>query len=85
MTGFRQLESRLLSTLRERIRSGELTERGTARLTGLSQPHIHNVLKGKRFLSMDAADTILVAMHLNTVDLFRSSELVEGLGRRSLS
>jgi len=84
MTGFRQLESRLLATLRERIRSGELTERGTARLTGLSQPHIHNVLKGKRSLSMDAADTILMAVHLDTMDLFRGSELVEGLGRRSL-
>ena len=82
MPGFRQLEARLLSTLRERIRSGELTERGTARLTGLSQPHIHNVLKEKRFLSMDAADTILTAVDLDTMDLFRSSELVEGLGRR---
>jgi hypothetical protein len=85
MTGFRQLEARLLSTLRERIRSGELTERGAARLTGLSQPHIHNVLKGKRSLSMDAADTILMAVNLDTMDLFRASELVDGLGRRSFS
>jgi len=85
MPGFRQLESRLVSALRERIRSGELTERGTARLTGLSQPHIHNVLKGKRSLSADAVDTILLAVHLDTVDLFRSSELVAGLGRRSAS
>ncbi|MGB7760713.1 MAG: XRE family transcriptional regulator [Bryobacteraceae bacterium] len=82
MPGFRQLESRLVSALRERIRRGELTERGTARLTGLSQPHIHNVLKGKRSLSMDAADTILLAIHLDTADLFQSSELVAGLGRR---
>ena len=82
MPGFRQLESRLLSMLREKIRSGELTERGAARLTGISQPHIHNVLKGKRSLSIDAADTILMAVHLDTVDLFRASELVEGLSRR---
>ncbi|HEY9139369.1 MAG TPA: XRE family transcriptional regulator [Bryobacteraceae bacterium] len=82
MPGFRQLETRLVSTLRERIRSGELTERGTARLTGLSQPHIHNVLKGKRSLSMDAADTILMAVHLDAGDLFQSSELVAALGRR---
>jgi transcriptional regulator with XRE-family HTH domain len=85
MPGFRQLESRLVSALRERIRSGDLTERGTARLAGLSQPHIHNVLKGKRSLSLDAADSILRAVHLDTVDLFRSSELVAGLGRRSAS
>ncbi len=82
MPGFRQLQSRLISTLRERIRSGELTERGTARLTGLSQPHIHNVLKGKRSLSADAADTILLAVRLDTVDLFQTSELIAGLGRR---
>ncbi|MGO9011350.1 MAG: XRE family transcriptional regulator [Bryobacteraceae bacterium] len=82
MPGFRQLQSRLISTLRERIRSGELTERGAARLTGLSQPHIHNVLKGKRSLSADAADTILLAVRLDTVDLFQTSELIAGLGRR---
>jgi plasmid maintenance system antidote protein VapI len=82
MPGFRQLESRLVSMLRDKIRSGELTERGSARLTGLSQPHVHNVLKGKRSLSMDAADSILVAMHLDVADLFRASELVAALGRR---
>lgn len=82
MPGFRQLHSRLVVTLREKIRSGELTERGTARLTGLSQPHIHNVLKEKRFLSMDAADTILLAVHLDTVDLIPAGDLVAGLSRR---
>jgi hypothetical protein len=82
MPGFRQLHSRLVVTLRERIRSGELTERGAARLTGLSQPHIHNVLKEKRYLSIDAADSILSAVHLDTVDLLQASELVDGLTRR---
>ena len=82
MPGFRQLESRLVSTLRDRIRSGELTERGTARLTGLSQPHIHNVLKGKRSLSMDAADSILSAVHLDVADLIPASELISALSRR---
>ena len=82
MPGFRQLESRLVWRLRDKIRSGELTERSTARLSGLSQPHIHNVLKGKRSLSMDAADSILAAMHLDVSDLFQSSELVSALGRR---
>jgi transcriptional regulator with XRE-family HTH domain len=82
MPGFRQLESRLVSMVRERIRSGELTERGTARLTGLSQPHIHNVLKGKRSLSMDAADTILTALRMEALHLFSSSELLTELSRR---
>jgi hypothetical protein len=82
MPGFRQLHSRLVVTLRELIRSGELTERGTARLAGLSKPHIHNVLKEKRCLSMDAADSILLAVHLDAADLLRPSELVAGLSRR---
>lgn len=82
MPCFRQLQSRLVTTLRERIRSGELTERGIARVAGLSQPHVHNVVKGIRFLSMDAADAILLAVDLDTLDLLRASELVTGLGRR---
>ncbi|MGO9229671.1 MAG: XRE family transcriptional regulator [Bryobacteraceae bacterium] len=82
MPGFRQLHSRLVLLLREKIRSGELTERGAARLTGLSQPHIHNVLKEKRYLSIDAADSILLAIHVDTLDLYRASELVAGLSRR---
>jgi len=82
MRGFRELESRLVTILRGKVRSGELTERGLARLTGLSQPHIHNVLKGKRLLSPDAADTILFTLHLDTLDLFRPSELIAWLGRR---
>jgi len=82
MPCFRQLQSRLVTTLRERIRSGELTERGIARVAGLSQPHVHNVVKGIRFLSMDAADAILLAVDLDTLDLLRASELVSGLGRR---
>ena len=82
MLGFRQLETRLVSVLREMIRSGKLTERGAARLTGLSQPHIHNVLKGKRSLSMNAADSILAAVHLDAADLFDSGELWTALRRR---
>lgn len=82
MPYFRQLQARLVTTLREKVRSGELTERGIARLSGLSQPHIHNVLKGKRSLSADAADAILLAVQLDMLDLFEPSELIAGLGRR---
>jgi len=31
---------------------------------------------------MDAADAILLAVDLDTLDLLRASELVSGLGRR---
>jgi transcriptional regulator with XRE-family HTH domain len=64
-----RLQCRLVEHLRERVRSGDITERGLARLTGLSQPHIHNVLKGKRILSMITADHVLRALKLDLLDL----------------
>jgi hypothetical protein len=51
MLDFQELHRRLTSLLLERVRKGELTERGLSRVTRVSQPHIHNVLKGKRFFS----------------------------------
>ena len=82
MPGFRELQWRLVRALREKVRSGELTERGLARITGLSQPHIHNVLKEKRSLSAGAADAILLAVHLDAMDLLQPSELIAELARR---
>jgi transcriptional regulator with XRE-family HTH domain len=62
---FAQLEMRLLRHLRYRIRNGEITERSLARITGISQPHLHNVLKGKRTLSTEKADRILASLDLD--------------------
>lgn len=49
----------LIRHLRGRLYNGELTERSLARVTGISQPHLHNVLKGKRLLSIPKLDQIL--------------------------
>ena len=68
---FGELQRRLIAALRSRLRNGELTERRLARLTGISQPHIHNVLKGKRILSPRAADIILRKTELSILDLLR--------------
>ena len=67
----------LVNHLRERVRSGELTERGLARLTGVSQPHIHNVLKGYRVFSVGTADVILFHLKLDVMDLLEPPELLE--------
>ncbi len=66
---FRGLQERLRDDLRDRVQRGELTERGIARLTGVSQPHIHNFLKGQRFLSQPTADRILHHLRMNVLDL----------------
>jgi len=73
----RQLHDRFIESLRARVRSGELTERGIARLTGVSQPHIHNVLKGKRLLSTETADEILLRLRLDLFDLIQPQDLLD--------
>jgi transcriptional regulator with XRE-family HTH domain len=73
---FLELESRFLDHLRHRVRSGELTERRLARITGISQPHIHNVLRGKRSLSLETADVILHVLRLDLVELLDPEERV---------
>ena len=72
---FGLLQRRLVAHLRSRVRSGELTERSAARLTGVSQPHLHNVLKGTRLLSTDMADQVLHNLKLCLFDLLEPEEL----------
>ncbi len=74
---FRDLHQRLIEDLRQRVRSGEVTERSLARTTGVSQPHIHNVLKGKRLLSADMADAILGHLDMDLLDLIAQEEWLE--------
>lgn len=71
---FLDLQQRLLENLRHRVQSGEATERSLARIAGLSQPHLHNVLKGKRLLSMDMADNILHNLQIGVLDLVSLEE-----------
>jgi hypothetical protein len=62
---FAHLQMGLLRHLRDKIRKGEITERSLARITGISQPHLHNVLKGKRLLSTEKADRILLYLQMD--------------------
>ncbi len=79
---FRQQQRRLIAHLRALVRSGDATERSLARLTGVSQPHMHNVLKGKRLLSLEMADQILTQLHLDLLDFMEPGELLEWQHRR---
>ncbi|MDE3168156.1 MAG: helix-turn-helix transcriptional regulator [Acidobacteriota bacterium] len=80
---FLQLQCRLLENLRRRVQRGESTERGLARLAGVSQPHLHNVLKGKRLLSIDMADEILRNLQIGVLDLMEPEEVTHWLTRKS--
>ena len=76
------LQQRLLEELRQRVRSGAATERGLARLSGISQPHLHNVLKGKRTLSLKKADEVLRRLQIDVLQLIEPEELQEASRRR---
>ena len=66
---FYDLHQRLTAELRERVRSGRSTERSLARQMGISQPHMHNVLKGEKSFSPEMADEILRRLGIDLLDL----------------
>ncbi len=69
------LYDRLVDVARQRIRAGELTERGLSRLCGVSQPHIHNVLKSIRMLSPGSAGKLMDALGVTLPELvWRTSD-----------
>ena len=75
-------QRRLLTHVRDRIHNGELTERGFARLIGISQPHAHNVLKGARNLSPQVFDSILKTFNMSLLDLVPVEDLEANLKQR---
>lgn len=76
---FAVLCARLIQQVKLRINSGEFTERGLARILGISQSQTHNVLKGARRLQMQLADRILTKLDLSAMDLLDEAELEAAL------
>lgn len=74
LMNFEFLQRRLIAHVQDRVQRGELTERGLARRTGISQPHLHNVLKGVRVLSPHIGDVLLRHLHITVLDLLREEE-----------
>ena len=72
---FRELQGRLLMYVVRRIRNGEFTERSLARILGVSQPQLHNVLKGARPLKPEFADRLLQHFKIGALDLVGAFEL----------
>lgn len=79
---YQDAQAKLLARVRDRVHNGELTERGLARQIGISQPHVHNVLKGVRNLSPEIFDSILEHFQMSLLDLAEAEELEESLRRR---
>ncbi len=72
---FELLRTRLIGYVNYRIRNGEYSERSLARVIGVSQPQLHNVLKGCRALGPDLADRLLRHFRIGCIDLLEPGEL----------
>lgn len=79
---FAELHRAVLECLRARVKNGESTERGLARAVGISQPHLHNVLKGRRSLSPELTDHILGSLRLSLLDLIDRDTLQQYMEER---
>jgi hypothetical protein len=82
---FDVLQRRLLDAATHRVRNGEFTERGLARLIGVSQPHLHHVLKGRKSLTSGVGDAILCGLSASLLDLATDQELGQALLERQHS
>jgi plasmid maintenance system antidote protein VapI len=82
---FELLSERLLAFVRLRIKNGEYTERGLARILGVSQPQMHNVLKGARGLRPALADRFLRKFGITALELLTDAELNDAISTRRLS
>jgi len=71
---FRALQLRLIALVNARIKNGEFSERSLARQLGLSQPQLHNVLKGARKLQTSLADSFLAHFGISVKDLLTEEE-----------
>jgi hypothetical protein len=71
---FQRLQIRLIAHIKARVRNGDGTERSLARLSGISQPHMHNVLKGVRVFSPELADQVLRRLRIDLLDLLEGNE-----------
>ena len=74
---FGELHRRLIVYLQQTVQNGSMTERRLARITGISQPHIHQVLKGQKSLSTASADQILRALHNDILDFLDAGDRAE--------
>lgn len=59
----------LINILCQRVANGQLSERRLARLADISQPHVHNALKGTRSFSLSTCDQILRRLGMTVYDL----------------
>lgn len=81
---FHELQRKLIDLARERVRAGEVTERGLAKMCSVSQPHMHNVLKHVRAFSNESADRLMRALDIGVPDLLWRAPGTEDINIRAV-
>ena len=66
---FQMLHDQLVREISRRVDAGDTSVSSLARRAGISQPHLHLVLKGKRGCSWDFADRAALVIGLRIEDL----------------
>jgi plasmid maintenance system antidote protein VapI len=82
---FDELIERLRAYIRHRIHSGEYTERSLARILRVSQPHLHNMLKGVRRVNVEFADQVMTKFRISILDLMDAEEMWNYLDEKSVN
>ncbi len=73
---FESLNRCLIFLINNKILNGEVTERALARAVSVSQPQIHNVLKGTRKLQPYLADRLMNKFRISFGDLIERANLM---------
>jgi hypothetical protein len=79
---FASLRGRLIQRVDAHLRNGYATQSSLARAIVSSQPHVCNILAGKRGVSIETADAMLVELRMNVYDLLDLREVLELEERR---
>lgn len=79
---FGVLQERLIQFVNGCIRNGDFSERGLARILGISQPQLHNILKGARKLRPEIADRLIAKFEMSALDLLEAEDLRQHLDSR---
>ena len=79
------IATRIRAIARSRISNDGWTERRLARATHWSQSYLHKVLAGGSPMTIEIADSLIVALQIHASDLWTPDELAAWLGHsRSL-
>jgi len=74
VVNFDVIIERLICFVSLQIRNGDCTQRQLAKLVGVSQPQLHNVLKGARPLKRELADALLAHFQISLIDLLEPAD-----------